>query len=90
MDKKRLLQLKRQSHALKPVVILGGNGLTERVQQEIDNALESHELIKIRVNAASKIERQQIIDAICQRQRATLINQIGHIIAIYRKSSTSR
>jgi RNA-binding protein len=83
MDKKKL---KSQSHKLKPVVIIGQHGLTESVQQEIDQALEAHELIKIRVNAESKEARKEMADQICEHQKADLINQIGHIITIYRQS----
>ena len=46
-------QLKAQSHSLKPVVIIGNNGLTEAVHQEIECALEAHELIKIKMSSSS-------------------------------------
>ena len=36
--------LKGLAHHLSPVVMLGGNGLTEGVLAEIDNALNHHEL----------------------------------------------
>ncbi|MCL4410582.1 MAG: YhbY family RNA-binding protein, partial [Gammaproteobacteria bacterium] len=36
--------LKGLAHPLKPVVLLGANGLTEGVVAEIDSALEHHEL----------------------------------------------
>ncbi len=38
--------LKAKAHELKPIILLGGNGLTEGVMAEIDLALEHHELIK--------------------------------------------
>ena len=41
--------LKGLAHNLKPVVLLGANGLTEGVLAEIDNALNHHELIKVKV-----------------------------------------
>ncbi len=40
--------LKGLAHHLSPVVMLGGNGLTEGVLAEIDNALNHHELIKVK------------------------------------------
>lgn len=86
VDKKTKLQLKTQSHKLKPVVIIGNQGLTEGVQQEIDVALTSHELIKVRINADSKQARQAMCTEICQSQQAELINQIGHIVTIYRQT----
>ena len=41
--------LKAKAHELKPIILLGGNGLTEGVMAEIDLALEHHELIKVKV-----------------------------------------
>lgn len=84
MDSKTRQKLKAKAHSLKPVVIVGGNGLTDSVQNEIDCALQAHELIKIRVNAESKAERQQLASEICEHQQADLINMIGHIVTIYR------
>ena len=84
MNKKHLVELHRQVHNLKPVVIIGTNGLTDAVHVEIDNALDVHELIKIKINANDHDERQQMIDNICESHQATLIKKIGHIIAVFR------
>ena len=86
MDKTTRLKLKQQSHKLKPVVIIGAQGLTESVQKEISCALEAHELIKIRINAESKQHRQAMVNLICSNQSAELINSIGHIITIFREN----
>ena len=43
------LALRSQAHHLDPVVLLGANGLTDAVMQEIDRELTAHELIKVRV-----------------------------------------
>lgn len=78
--------LKARAHALKPVVITGQNGLTESVINEIDLALEHHELIKVRINANDRVERLAMSAEICERLSAEIIQSIGHIIAIYRRS----
>jgi RNA-binding protein len=81
-------ELKSQLHALKPIVIIGDNGLTDNVLAEIERALNDHELIKIRLSeAATSEKRDQIAAQICETTRATLIQTIGWIIAIYRKST---
>ena len=49
--------LKGLAHPLKPVVQLGGNGLTEGVLAEIDNALNHHELIKVKVPSDDREEK---------------------------------
>lgn len=78
--------LKKLSHHLEPVVLLGAKGLTDAVHKEIEIALESHELIKIKLSSKDKLEKQALAEAICKKHDATLINQIGHVIVIYKKS----
>lgn len=78
-------KLKMQAHKLNPVVIIGGNGLTENVHNEIDAALKAHELIKIRVNALDKEERAEMVAEICDRHDAALVQTIGHVVVIYRE-----
>ena len=41
--------LRAKAHALHPIVMIGSAGLTDAVLKEIDLALKSHELIKIRM-----------------------------------------
>ena len=79
------LQLRRQVHALKPVVIIGQNGLTAATHKAIDEALDCHELIKIRINAADQTERNIFIEEILRKHGAEKIKTVGHILAIYRK-----
>ena len=81
--------LKKLSHHLDPVVLLGAKGLTDAVHNEIESALESHELIKIKLSSKDKAEKEAMAEAICKKHKAILVNQIGHIIAIYRKRSES-
>lgn len=81
----KLKRLKLQAHRLDPVVLLGAKGLTEAVQLEISNALDTHELIKIKVNAIDREARLEMIAEICTFQQAQLIQKVGHIAVIYRK-----
>lgn len=76
--------LRKLAHHLKPVVTVGNAGLTENVLTEIDAALAHHELIKVKVNAADKTERQAIIDKISDQSAADWVLSIGHIAAFYR------
>jgi RNA-binding protein len=76
--------LRKLAHHLKPVVIVGNAGLTENVLTEIDAALAHHELIKVKINAADKVERQAIIDKITDQTTANWVLSIGHIAAFYR------
>ncbi len=86
LTKDGLKILKQQSHHLEPVILLGSKGLTDAVHKEIELALHSHELIKIKLNSKDKAEKEAITEAICKKHDATLIAQIGHIITIYKKN----
>lgn len=83
---KQKQQLKGQAHQLNPVVLLGQHGLTDAVQQEIEQALLDHELIKIRIPSIDRDERSRLITEICQARQAELVQAIGHIAVIYRKN----
>lgn len=86
MEKSQRIRLRKSAHALKPVVIIGNRELADSVIAEIDQALNAHELIKIRVNAESKEARQVLIDQISEKTDAVLIHTIGHIAVFYRKN----
>ncbi|MFT7235277.1 MAG: RNA-binding protein [Methylophagaceae bacterium] len=84
VNDKQKRYLRGLAHALKPVVMLGNKGLTETVQAEIDNALNHHELIKVKVSGAEKAERITILNTIIERHSADLIVTVGHIAVFYR------
>jgi RNA-binding protein len=81
-DKQRR-HLKGLAHHLNPVVIVGQNGLSENVLNEIAITLETHELIKVRLNAADRQERNEMIERICSESGAELIQSIGHVGVFY-------
>ncbi|HET7060840.1 MAG TPA: ribosome assembly RNA-binding protein YhbY [Nitrosospira sp.] len=76
--------LKALSHSLKPVVWIGGGGLSEAVIRELDQALKSHELIKIKVSNDERETREALLEQICGRLRAAPIHHIGRMFVIYR------
>ncbi len=78
-------KLKKLVHHLKPVVIIGQKGLSEGVLNEIDIALDSHELIKIKLSSGDRDDRRTMIDNICEQTDAEFIHSIGHIAALYRR-----
>ena len=76
--------LRSLAHTLKPVVIIGQNGLSENVVNEITQALEHHELIKVRVNAGDRKQRTELIERILAATQSELVQSIGHIAVFYR------
>ena len=79
-------QLRKLGHNLKPVVMIGANGYTDAVNEEINLALEHHELIKVRVSGAERDSRDQMIKEMSKRNKAELIQRIGHIALLFRRN----
>tara|TARA_R110000868_G_scaffold78238_3_gene223404 strand:- start:1440 stop:1736 length:297 start_codon:yes stop_codon:yes gene_type:complete len=78
--------LKGLAHALKPVVQLGQHGLTEGVLAEIDNAINHHELIKVRVTSEDREQKALIVDAIVRETNAIKLQLVGHVLTLYKQS----
>ena len=71
--------LRKKAYSLKPVVMVGKNGLTDAVLAEIDVSLTSHELIKIRIWGGNKMSVIVYVLKIQQKLKAELVHQIGFI-----------
>jgi putative YhbY family RNA-binding protein len=77
--------LRSEAHALDPVVLIGEAGLTEAVLKEINLALDSHGLIKIRVFGDDREARIAIYNTICEQMDAAPIQHIGKLLVVYRQ-----
>jgi RNA-binding protein len=77
--------LKARAHKLDPIVVIGAKGLTDAVVAEIDFALKSHELIKVRAGTMDRHERAKAFSAICERTGADPVQHVGKIFVFYRK-----
>ena len=82
--------LKGLAHSRKPVVLLGSNGLTEGVVVEISNALDIHELIKVKVPTEDRETKSLIFEAIVRETGAIKLQTIGHIIVLFRQSDEKK
>ena len=83
---KQKQHLRGLAHNLKPIVMLGSNGLTEGVLAEIDNALSYHELIKVKVASGDKALKNAVVDAIIRETQAVKVQLIGHVLVLFRQS----
>jgi RNA-binding protein len=89
-------ELRSAAHALKPVVLIGAEGLTDAVLKEIKVHLDAHQLIKVRVFGDEREERIAIYEEICDRLSAAPIQHIGKLLVLYKpeearaKTTTAR
>jgi RNA-binding protein len=77
--------LRGLGHHLKPVVWVGQHGLKDNVLAEIELALDSHELIKVKI-AADRDTRAEMFAEICARTGADAIHSIGQMVIMFRRN----
>lgn len=77
--------LRGLAHPLEPVVLIGQNGLTPGVVAEARNALETHELIKVKVRGAEREDRDAMLELLATETQSTLVHRIGHVGVFYRR-----
>ena len=80
-------QLRAIGHKLKPIVTIAGKGLSENVVAEIDRALSDHEFIKIKLAVGGRDMRQAVSKELCERTGAEIIQSVGNVILVLRRSS---
>ncbi|ARU92542.1 ribosome assembly RNA-binding protein YhbY [Tatumella citrea] len=90
LSTKQKQHLKGLAHPLKPVVMLGNNGLTEGVLAEIESALEHHELIKVKIAGEDRETKALIVNAIVRETKAAEVQVIGKILVLYRRSKENK
>jgi RNA-binding protein len=77
--------LRAQAHNLQPVVMVGKEGLSEAVTKALDEALERHELVKIKFQA-NKEDTRAISEDLAKKTKSEVIAVVGFTSIFYRKS----
>ena len=84
LSSKERANLRSYSHHLKPVVIIGRDGLTSGALKSINNALNSHELIKIRAKDHDHIS---VAKMVMDRTGCIMVGSIGNVIIFFKQIS---
>jgi RNA-binding protein len=56
------------------------------VVQELERALDDHELVKIRVEAADRETRRALVADLCERTGAQSVQQLGATATLFRRN----
>ena len=73
-------------HNLNPIVTISGNGLTEGVMDELNRALDDHELIKVKIAVADREVKHAVIAELVKQTGAELVQQIGKVALLLRNN----
>jgi RNA-binding protein len=82
--------LKSAAHALKPVLQIGKEGLTDAVARSVEDALHTRELLKIKVLESAPADAREIGAALAGAiEGAHLVQVIGRTAVLYRADPES-
>ncbi len=83
---KQLSYLRGLAHHLKVIVSVGNAGVTKGIVNELDGALKSHELVKVKLVGDTKDDRKACLERLCSATDAQQVQLIGKTGIIYRKA----
>jgi len=86
LDNKKKRELKAQAHHLKTIIQIGQHGVSENVIKETDNALNTHELIKVHIQDDDRDARQEAALLLAEKTNAELIHKIGKVFVLFRQN----
>lgn len=78
--------LRGEANNLDPYVHIGKEGLNDSIYEKIDEVLDDHELVKIRVLDNSLEDIKEVAHNVCETMGADLVQVIGNVFIIYRKN----
>ena len=82
--------LRGMAHDLKALLQTGGKGVTPAFIAELDEVLERHELVKVKVAGEDRETRDALVAEIVGQTGAALVQRIGHVAILYRPSKDKR
>ena len=86
LNARQLKFLRQLAQQRKPIVSVGNRGLSAAVLAEIHSALNTHELLKIKLPAAEREARVALFTRICAESAAEPVQHIGRMAILYRPS----
>jgi RNA-binding protein len=88
LSEKQKKHLRRLAHPMNPIVMLGNAGLTPGVAQELDRALNDHELVKVSARVGDRTARDAALDDLAKQTASQIVQRIGNVGVFYRRSKT--
>lgn len=81
---KQRRHLRALGHALAPVAQIGKGGLTEAFVTGLDQALATHELVKLKLLDSAALDRHAAADELATRTGSEVAQVLGNTILLYR------
>ncbi len=86
---KQRRRLRALGHHLKPVVMVGKEGVSDAVVGAVEQAIEAHELIKLKVLESAPESVSSTAVVLAERSGAALVQVLGRTVLLYRPDESS-
>ncbi|HEY2856749.1 MAG TPA: YhbY family RNA-binding protein [Gemmatimonadaceae bacterium] len=86
LSSKARAELRAQAHHLAVTVHVGHQGLTEAVRQSIDDAIRTHELVKIQFSRNDEVKVKDAANDLARSLGADVVQVIGRTTTLYREN----
>jgi RNA-binding protein len=82
LDSTQRRYLRSLAHPLKPVVFVGEGGVSPAVTKALNEALLSHELVKVRLRQPA--DKKAAARELAEASASALCGLVGHVVVLYR------
>ena len=79
--------LKSLANGLDATVFIGREGLTANIIKEMDNYLEAHEMVKVKIQEGSELDPRETANSLLEPLNAEFVQAIGRKFTLYRRAS---
>ena len=78
--------LKGLANNIDAVVFIGREGLTDNIIKEMDNYLEAHEMVKVKIQEGCELDPKETANSLMEPLDAEFVQAIGHKFTLYRRA----
>jgi len=82
--------LRSKAHHLDPLFQVGKGGVNENMIKQIDDVLESRELIKVNILQNCDEDRDTVAEQLSKGAKAETVQVIGNTIVLYKESKEKK
>ncbi|HEX7977731.1 MAG TPA: YhbY family RNA-binding protein [Gemmatimonadaceae bacterium] len=86
LSSKERAALRAEAHHLSALVHIGHNGLTDALRQTLDDALRTHELVKVALTRSTDISAKDAAHQLAEQLGADVVQTIGRTCTLYREN----
>jgi len=86
LSKQQKSRLRALAHTKRPLIMIGSPGLSENIFVALEEALDRHELVKIKIGCGDREAREKIAIQLLEKSGAEKIQRIGNMLTLYRRN----